>query len=113
MHENGMIIGSHTVNHPCMSKLSLADQQREIQDSFATIERTLGPLPLKTFCYPYGGSHSFTRDTEQLLQKAGCHFSFSVEYRDVTAADLQHRPQALPRYDCNMVSKLINSPANP
>jgi peptidoglycan/xylan/chitin deacetylase (PgdA/CDA1 family) len=110
MHQNGMIIGSHTVNHPCMSKLSLADQKREIHDSFATIERTLGPLPLKTFCYPYGGSHSFTRDTERLLQNAGCHFSFSVEYREITSEDLLHRNQALPRYDCNMIPKLINSP---
>lgn len=111
MNEHGMIIGSHTVNHPCMSKLSLTDQQLEIEDSFAVIEHTLGPLALKTFCYPYGGSHSFTRDTEQLLQNAGCHFSFSVEYRDITANDLLHRPQALPRYDCNMIPKLINSPA--
>jgi peptidoglycan/xylan/chitin deacetylase (PgdA/CDA1 family) len=109
MHENGMIIGSHTVNHPCMSKLSLTDQQREIHESFATIEQTLGPLALKTFCYPYGGSHSFTRDTELLLQNAGCQFSFSVEYRDVTSEDLLQRPQALPRYDCNTLSKPLGS----
>lgn len=111
MHENGMIIGSHTVNHPCMSKLSLADQRREIHDSFSLLERTLGPLALKTFCYPYGGSHSFNADTEQLLADAGCHFSFSVEYRDINSHDLLHRPQALPRYDCNMVSKLAHPAA--
>ena len=111
MHENGMIIGSHTVNHPCMSKLSLADQRREIHDSFAALERTLGALSLKTFCYPYGGSHSFNSDTEQILQNAGCHFSFSVEYRDINSHDLLHRPQALPRYDCNMVSRLTHPAA--
>lgn len=111
MHENGMIIGSHTVNHPCMSKLAPVDQEREIHESFALIERTLGPLALKTFCYPYGGSHSFTPATERLLQNAGCHFSFSVEYRDIVAEDLLHRRQALPRYDCNMVSKFIHPSA--
>jgi len=111
MHENGMIIGSHTVNHPCMSKLAPDDQEREIHESFALIERTLGPLALKTFCYPYGGSHSFTPATERLLQNAGCHFSFSVEYRDIVAEDLLHRRQALPRYDCNMVSKFIHPSA--
>ena len=107
MHENGMIIGSHTVNHPCMSKLAPADQQREIHESFAVLERILGPMQIKSFCYPYGGSHSFDQRTEQLLVEAGCHFSFSVEYRDITAHDLQYRPQALPRYDCNLVSKLV------
>jgi peptidoglycan/xylan/chitin deacetylase (PgdA/CDA1 family) len=110
MHEKGMIIGSHTVNHPCMSKLSGAEQRQEIQESFALLEEVLGPLPLKTFCYPYGGAHSFTSQTEELLREFGCHFSFSVEYRDVTSEDLLHRPQALPRYDCNMVSKLLKAP---
>ena len=114
MHEAGMIIGSHTVNHPCMSKLTTVEQEREIQESFAFLEQLLGPRSIKTFCYPYGGSHTFTKETEQLLQDADCLFSFSVDYRDITVEDLRTRPQSLPRYDCNMISKLTkprNQPA--
>ena len=89
-----------------MSKLAPPEQQKEIEDSFGYLEKVLGPMEPKTFCYPYGGFHSFTDDTERLLDDAGCLFSFNVEARDITAADLKGRPQALPRYDCNMFPPL-------
>jgi peptidoglycan/xylan/chitin deacetylase (PgdA/CDA1 family) len=101
MHASGMIIGSHTINHPVMSKLSPAAQRTEIEESFYFLERTVGRLALRTFCYPYGGFHSFTADTENILAENGCVFSFNVESRDITKEDLLQRPQALPRYDCN------------
>jgi hypothetical protein len=101
MHAGGMIFGSHTVNHPCLSKLGVAQQKAEIDESFAFLESIIGSHPPKTFCYPYGGFHSFTGETERLLAEAGCCFSFNVEPRDITTADLTNRPQALPRYDCN------------
>ncbi len=101
MHQGGMLIGSHTVNHPVMSRLSNQEQQFEINESFAHLDKVLGTLEVKTFCYPYGGGHSFTHETEQELNNFGCLFSFNVEQRDITSKDLLQRPQALPRYDCN------------
>ena len=38
MSENDMIIGSHTVNHRLMSKLSKSEQEKEISDSFAYLQ---------------------------------------------------------------------------
>lgn len=102
MKSAGMLIGSHGVNHRCMSKLPVADQKREIEESFTFLEKTIGPADLKTFCYPYGGFHSFTHDTERLLEETGCLFSFNVERRDIERSDLLDRRQALPRYDCNL-----------
>lgn len=102
LYAGGNLIGSHSVSHPLFSKLSYAEQRAEIQDSFAYIESVIGKAPVKTFCYPYGGFHSFTPDTEMLLSEAGCDFSFNVEYRDIEACDLANRPQALPRFDCNL-----------
>ena len=84
------------------SRIDGATQAREINESFAFLEQATGGLELRTFCYPYGGFHSFTSETERLLDAAGCRFSFNVEPRDIAAADLSGRPQALPRYDCNM-----------
>ena len=97
----GMVIGSHTVNHPVMSKLSLGDQEEEIIESFGMLESIVGKIDIKTFCYPYGGFHAFTLQTEELLEKNGCHFSFNVESRDIDREDIMKRRQALPRYDCN------------
>jgi len=102
MHNNGMLLGSHSVNHPVMSKLALEEQETEIVLSFKMIESITGQLAIKSFCYPYGGFHTFTDETENLLEKHSCHFSFNVEPRDINQNDLANRPQALPRFDCNM-----------
>lgn len=101
MRDNGMILGSHTINHVVMSKLSVEEQSTEIISSFNHLNSIVGKTELKTFCYPYGGHHSFTRETEHLLADAGCHFSFNVEARDISQEDIKNRRQALPRYDCN------------
>lgn len=104
MHNNGMVLGSHTVNHPVMSKLTIEEQEREIVSSFQMIESITGEVALKTFCYPYGGFHTFTAQTEELLNKHSCLFSFNVESRDINQKDLASRRQALPRFDCNEFS---------
>ena len=101
MDRMGMMIGSHGVGHYVFSKLSLSRQREEITQSFATLARILGK-PVKTFCYPYGGRHTFTADTVALLEEAGTRFSFDVNARDITSDDLAGIPHALPRYDCNM-----------
>ena len=98
----GMTIGSHSVSHPVMSKLSPDEQEQEIARSFDFLEANQGRLDPRTFCYPYGGFHTFSAATEQLLGKYRCDFAFNVEARDIGQPDLTARKQALPRYDCNM-----------
>jgi peptidoglycan/xylan/chitin deacetylase (PgdA/CDA1 family) len=101
MANNGMVIGSHTVNHPVMSRLSVEDQKYEIEHSFNLLDEITGGLDHRTFCYPYGGYHSFNETTERLLTQLSCKYSFNVEQRDIVPEDLKSRKQALPRYDCN------------
>jgi len=101
MHDGGMIMGSHSVNHSVMSRLSKDEQYKEILTSFNFLEEIIDDLNPKSFCYPYGGFHSFDNGTEEILNNIGCKFSFNVEPRDITLNDMLHRPQALPRYDCN------------
>jgi len=102
MCNHDMIIGSHTVTHPVMAKLNIEQQEVEIKDSFDFLSSIANNLPVKTFCYPYGGYHTFTDETEKLLEKEGCLFSFNVEHRDIKNEDIVNRIQALPRYDCNV-----------
>lgn len=97
----GMVIGSHGVHHYVFSKLSVADQEREIARSFGHLAGVIGK-PVRTFCYPYGGRHAFTDETVACLDRAGASFSFDVNPRDATDADLLCSRQTLPRYDCNM-----------
>ena len=101
IYEAGMVLGSHSVNHYVMSKLSYSEQELEIRKSFEFIEGIVGTSTLRTFCYPYGGNHSFNEDTVQILSKLDCNFSFNVEPRDINSDDLKNHPQALPRYYCN------------
>jgi peptidoglycan/xylan/chitin deacetylase (PgdA/CDA1 family) len=53
MNANGIEIGSHTVSHPDLTKLSAAELQRQLDDSKATLEAILGH-PVLDFCYPSG-----------------------------------------------------------
>lgn len=101
MHEEGMTLGSHSVNHQVMSRLTMEDQESEIRESFHMLETIRGSSSTKTFCYPYGGFQTFSLETESLLERASCQFSFNVESRDISQMDLAERRHALPRFDCN------------
>lgn len=100
MQLSGNIIGSHTVSHPVMSKLSKIEQNKEIEYSFRFLESNL-QLDLKTYCHPYGGFHSFNEQTVKALAEKEVAFSFNVDSRDICDDDLTSSIQFLPRYDCN------------
>ena len=100
MQLSGNLVGSHTVSHPVMSKLSKREQLEEIEDSFNYLGSNL-QLDLKTYCHPYGGFHSFNEETVRALVEKEVAFSFNVESRDICDDDLTSSIQFLPRYDCN------------
>ncbi len=102
MSRKGMVLGSHTMNHPVLSKLSVSEQEEEIVSSYDLLEAIAGKQTLKTFCYPYGGFHTFTKATEEVLDRNDFAFSFNVESKDIEREELRSRRQALPRYDCNL-----------
>ena len=97
MHDNGMMIGSHTVSHPVLSKLDEADQRKEIQETFETLDSLVDGLPKRTFCCPYGGEPSFTDAAVLILNDVGCEWCFKVDPHDFEGDDLHWRPQTLPR----------------
>lgn len=102
MDDNGMLFGSHSHSHMLMSEASNDKQKFEIDESFKFIKKCApSSYKTKTFCYPFGGFHSFNNSTENILSKRNVLFSFNVEHRDINKHDLLKRPQSLPRYDCN------------
>jgi len=102
MRSDSMMIGSHTCSHALLSKLTDDEQKKEITDSFKFLDE-VGVLSteLKSFCYPYGGEHSYTTLSEQVLDGLDVKFSVDFDPRDCVASDIARRPQALPRYNCN------------
>jgi peptidoglycan/xylan/chitin deacetylase (PgdA/CDA1 family) len=97
---HGMAVGAHSVSHRLLSQLPSDEQEREVRSSIATLEQLLGQR-VASFCYPYGGDHSFNADTLRVLAAAELDFAFSVEARDIRHEDLRDR-LTLPRYDCNV-----------
>ena len=99
MQISGMIIGSHTHSHPLMSKLSYDEQEYEITESIRILDEIGIENSQRTYCHPYGGKHSYNKDTLSILRKHKVSYSF-----DVNPIDLNihlESIQALPRYDCN------------
>ena len=98
---NGMIIGSHTNSHPVMSRLTKTEQEEEINISFRLVGQVCPMQKAKTFCYPYGGFHTFNESTLNILTNQQVDFAFNVEHRDITENDIKNQKLFLPRYDCN------------
>ena len=71
LHERGMTIGGHTVNHPILAKLSEKEARQEILDGKAALESLIGE-PVDFFAYPNGRAERdyLDRDVE-LVREAG------------------------------------------
>ncbi len=93
-------IGSHTVNHPVLSKLSAARQRDELQDSKSYLEGILD-REVKSFAYPYGTKADYTPETIALVRDAQ-YSSASVNIAEAIwpGTDRFQIPRLLVR-DCN------------
>jgi len=73
IHAHGIQIGSHTVNHPELYKLSPKEVEYEVRQSKETIEDELGEA-IQSFAYPYAfpeDDKKFTSHLQELLQTHG------------------------------------------
>ncbi len=49
----GISVGAHTVTHPSLAHIPATEQSREMAESRAWLERTLG-MPVRALAYPFG-----------------------------------------------------------
>ncbi len=86
----GHRIGSHSLNHHYLTRLSLRDAREEIFASKKRLEDTFG-VPVEDFCYPYGEWNPAVSD---LVMEAGyrtaCTTQFGVNTPETPAFTL-HR----------------------
>ncbi len=88
--DRGVEIGSHTITHPHLTRLSDAELSRELQDSRSRLEDELGRACL-LLAYPYGENDARVRAA---ARKAGYTAAFALR-ETFASAD----PFALPRVD--------------
>lgn len=62
-------IGSHTVSHPILTKLSLDEMRFEIEESKRWLEQSLN-RPVEYFCYPNGDMNEEIVDTVRAAYRA-------------------------------------------
>lgn len=67
-------IGSHTINHPKLSKLDQSEQFEEVLGGKQIIEKIID-IPLLSFAYPFGDKKSFNKKTVELVKKAGFRYA--------------------------------------
>ncbi len=74
--KEGFEIGSHSLNHPFLSKIDPSRARREIEDSKKLLEDKLG-IPIDAFCYPYGDYDERVRD---MVAQAGYRIAFTTRH---------------------------------
>lgn len=100
--EAGHEIGSHTLSHARLSRLSLRDAQEEITTSKKRLE-DLFNVPIQHFCYPYG---EYDEHVRNLVMEAGYQSACTTEFGINTAAT---HPLSLKRITARYPSRNIKS----
>ena len=72
----GHRIGSHSLSHPYLTRLSMRDAREEIFASKKKLEDAFG-VPVEDFCYPYG---QWSEKVRELVVEAGYRTACSTDY---------------------------------
>jgi peptidoglycan/xylan/chitin deacetylase (PgdA/CDA1 family) len=98
----GHAIGSHTLSHSRLPRLSLRDAQEEINASKKRLEDQFG-VPVEHFCYPYGDWNEAVRD---LVIEAGYRTACTTQFGVNSAAT---SPFALHRITARYPSRSLKT----
>lgn len=75
LERHGIAVQSHGMSHRPMSKLSQAEQEKELRQSKAVLEAGLGNSVM-TFSYPYGDGGTTPEMMRRMMQRAGYQAAF-------------------------------------
>jgi peptidoglycan/xylan/chitin deacetylase (PgdA/CDA1 family) len=70
----GFEVGAHTVNHPILSRVDVAQGEREMLESRDAIRREVGVCS-EVFCYPNGKASDYT---PEIMERAARHFQAAL-----------------------------------
>lgn len=80
LHQNGVEIGGHTVNHPILAKLDQQTAEREIAENKTFLEKLLN-TQIRFFAYPNGKpSEDYLPQQVQIVKNAGYQAALSTQW---------------------------------
>ena len=98
----GHTVGSHSCSHRVMRFLSPGEVAVELRESKMQLEACTSET-IREFCFPYGGTRSYSDAVLEALVKAGYTAALSVDPRPIAVRGREEaRRFELPRYDCNL-----------
>lgn len=103
----GHEIGSHTISHPRLTRVSRAQQEEEVRSSKLRLEDSFG-VPVRHFCYPYG---DFDERIAELVAEAGyetaCTLMGGVNLDSTPAFALRRLEGRYPRRNLRTLWRLL------
>ena len=100
----GQEIGSHTVTHRNLRKVTLADARLEIFDSKQQLEDLFG-VPVNHFAFPYGGWRE--ANVRELVREAGYHSACVTDFGVSASPDeLWNLRRIAPLTDAQLLQKI-------
>ena len=97
---DGVAIGSHTVSHAHLPRLSDAELDRELGEARGRVEDEIGG-PCRLFAYPYGEHDERVQDA---VRRAGYEAAFAL-----SDGASRSNPHALPRIDLYRRDSLLRA----
>jgi peptidoglycan/xylan/chitin deacetylase (PgdA/CDA1 family) len=90
LHQKGFTIGSHTIEHPILSRLEPDSLARELGDSRLSIEREIG-APCNVLAYPNGHRDDYSAEVVSATRDAGYRLAFTLagDFNSVGANPLE------------------------
>jgi peptidoglycan/xylan/chitin deacetylase (PgdA/CDA1 family) len=108
MARGGLSFGFHTETHPVLSRLDRDEQHKELHRGPQIVRELTGQDEV-SFCYPYGFTHTYNRDTLQVLDECRYSMAFNTARREARiGADPRFE---LPRFDTRDVARADEVPA--
>lgn len=88
----GYTIGCHTHTHPDLTRLSVAEMEREVNGSKQVLEDLLGQR-VRAFCYPYGACNA---RAASVVRQSGFDVAFTVDLGGVSRGDDPYELKRVP-----------------
>lgn len=93
---HGIACQSHTLNHPILTQISLAEAQHQLVESRRRIEHETGVV-VTSFAYPNGTRHDFNPSVVQMVRDAGYKLAFTTVPGPMRLATAQRQPLEIRR----------------
>lgn len=86
--KDGFEIGSHTLSHPWLSKLSESEAEYELEQSGRNLQKRL-QVPIRSLAYPYGDVNRAVKETASRFYEYACGTRLGRNPRDPDLLDLK------------------------